>query len=178
MKVSKGLSKVLAVGLAIAALSAATAGAAPLTKQNGKTPVLSSFTPICAMPAYLNYGYCNGNANTFSDIGGRINAVQPKSGVWSLDLTFTHLRPGLSYTLWGNQSGHTPVPGTFMDGFFAIGTSVADAGGTATFAYQTTNPTNLGFDLNTTDPNYTVVTSWWSSQWLQVLSSSGTLYVP
>ena len=65
-----------------------------------------------------------------------------------------------------------------MDGFFAIGTSVADAGGTATFAYQTTNPTNLGFDLNTTDPNYTVVTSWWSSQWLQVLSSSGTLYVP
>ena len=53
-----------------------------------------------------------------------------------------------------------------MGGFFAIGASDADAKGTAKFAYQMTNPTNLGFDLNTTDPNYTVVTSWWSSQWL------------
>jgi len=53
-----------------------------------------------------------------------------------------------------------------MGGFFAIGASDADAKGTAKFAYQTTNPTNLGFDLNTTDSNYTVVTSWWSSQWL------------
>jgi len=49
---------------------------------------------------------------------------------------------------------------------------------TATFDYQTTNPSNLGFDLNTTDPNYTVVTSWWSSQWLRILNSSGLLYVP
>jgi hypothetical protein len=176
-KASKGLSKILAVGIAIAAASAATAGAAPLTKQNGKTPLFSSFTPICAMPAYLNYGYCNGDANTFSDIGGRINAVQPKPGRWNLELTFTHLRPGVSYTLWGNTSGVTPVPGAFMGGFFAIGASVADAGGTAKFDYQTTNPTNLGFDLNTTAPNFTVATSWWSSQWLQILNSSGTLYV-
>ena len=174
----KKISKILAVGIAIAAASSATASAAPLTKQNGKTPVLSSFTPICAMPAYLNYGYCNGNANTFSDVGGRINAVQPKPSVWNLDLTFTHLRPGVSYTLWGNRSSLTPVPGTFMGGFFAIGNSVADVGGTTKFSYQTNNPTNLGFDLNTTDPNYTVVTSWWSSEWLQILNSSGALYVP
>lgn len=171
------MSKVLALALAVAAISAATAGAAPLTKQNGKTPVLSSFTPICAMPAYINYGYCGGNAKTFSGVGGRVDAVQPKPGSWNLELTFSRLRPGVSYTLWGNQSGVAPIPGTFMGGFFAIGTSLADASGTAKFSYRTTNPTNLGFDLNTTDPNYTVVTSWWSSQWLQILDSSGMLYV-
>jgi len=111
------------------------------------------------------------------DIKLRINAVQAKPGRWNLELTFAHLRPGVAYTLWGNQTGATPVPGVVF-GFFAIGTSLADAGGTATFDYQTTNPSNLGFDLNTTDPNYTVVTSWWSSQWLRILNSSGLLYVP
>ena len=46
------------------------------------------------------------------------------------------------------------------------------------FDYQTTSPTNLGFDLNTTGDNVTIVTSWWSSQWLQILDSTGTLFVP
>jgi hypothetical protein len=176
-KVPTGVSKALALAAVIAALSAASAGAAPLTKQNGRDPAFSSFTPICAMAAFLNYGYCNGDAGMFAKVGGRIDAVQPKPGRWNLELTFAHLRPGVLYTLWGNQTAATPVPGTVL-GFFAIGTSLADAAGTATFEYQTTNPSNLGFDLNTTDPNYTVVTSWWSSQWLRILNSSGALYVP
>ena len=113
----------------------------------------------------------------FANVGGRIDAVQPKAGSWNLGLTFTHLQPGIRYTLWGNQTGATPVPGAVF-GFFAIGTSLADATGTARFEYQTKDPSNLGFDLNTTDPNYTVVTSWWSSQWLQILNSSGALYTP
>ena len=176
-KVPTGLSKIFALAAVIAALSAASAGAAPVTKQNGRDPAFSRFTPICAMAAFLNYGYCNGDAQTFANVSGRINAVQAKPGRWNLELTFAHLRPGVAYTLWGNQTGATPVPGVVF-GFFAIGTSLADAGGTATFDYQTTNPSNLGFDLNTTDPNYTVVTSWWSSQWLRILNSSGLLYVP
>ena len=175
--ISAALWRFFALTVAIAAVTTATAGAAPLTKQNGKTPVFSSFTPICAMPAYLNYGDCNGSADTFSDVGGRIDAVQPKAGTWNLDLTFTHLRPGVFYTLWGNQSGVTPVPGSFMGGFFAIDTSRADTAGTARFSYQTRNATNLGFDLNTTDPNVTIVTSWWSHQWLEILNSAGALYV-
>jgi hypothetical protein len=50
------------------------------------------------------------------------------------------------------------------------------------FDYQTTNPTNLGFDLNVlSNPNdvngITLVTSYWSNQWLQV-KTGGLLYVP
>jgi hypothetical protein len=175
---SSGLSKVLVLAAIVAAVSAAGAGAAPQTKQNGRTPAFASFTPICAIPAYLGYGYCNGNSTTFGDVRGVIDAVQAKPGRWNLELTFSRLRPGVSYTLWGNQSGIAPVLGTFNDGFFAVGKSLADASGTAKFAYQTTNPTHLGFDLNTTDPNYTVVTSWWSSQWLEILNAAGALYVP
>lgn len=65
-----------------------------------------------------------------------------------------------------------------MSGFSVAGTSIADAAGTAKFDYETTSTTNLGFDLNTTGDNVTVVTSWWSSQWLQILDSTGTLFVP
>jgi len=46
----------------------------------------------------------------------------------------------------------------------------------------TTSPTNLGFDLNflatpDTQNGITVVTTYWSTQWLQV-KSGGLLYVP
>ena len=178
-KLSTGFSKALVLAAVLAAVTAASAAAGgPVTKQNGNNALFTSFTPICSMAGFLNYGYCNGNAGLFADVGGRIDAVQPKPGTWNLDLTFTHLRPAVSYTLWGNQSGAAPIPGQAFFGWFAVGTTLADATGTAKFKYVTTNPTNLGFDLNTTDPNYTVVTSWWSSQWLQILNSSGTLYVP
>ena len=60
-------------------------GAAPLTKQNGRDPAFSSFTPICAMAAFLNYGDCNGDAAMFANVSGRINAVQPKPGRWNLE---------------------------------------------------------------------------------------------
>jgi len=57
-------------------------------------------------------------------------------------------------------------------------TSIADAAGTAKFTYETTSPTNLGFDLNKTGDNVTIVTSWWSSQGLQILDHNGNLFVP
>ena len=171
------MKKTVVLVLFLVAFSAAGATAAPVTKQNGRTSVFSSFTPICAMPAYLNYGYCNGNASTFANVAGRIEAVQPKVGRWNLDLTFTHLSPGVSYTLWGNRSGETPTPGS-ISGFFVADRSIADTAGTAKFTYETTSPINLGFDLNTTGDNVTIVTSWWSSQWLQILDHNGNLFVP
>ena len=83
----------------------ASANAAPLTKQNGRSPASTSFTSICAVSGFVGYGLCNGDATTFAGVKGRINAVQPKPGVYNLDFTFTNLVPGLSYRLYGNRSG-------------------------------------------------------------------------
>jgi hypothetical protein len=170
------MKRLLTIGLATLALAStgtAIAGGGPVTKQNGGTPVFSSFTSICALAPYADYGYCVGGHSQLPIPSGRINAVQPKVGVWSLDLTFAGLQPGASYTLWGNATPPPAVPG-FVLGFFAIGTIVAAADGTAKFSYQTSAPENLGFDLNLNA--YTVVTSYWSNQRLHV-NADGTLSV-
>jgi hypothetical protein len=172
------MKRVLSIAMLLAALAAFIAGGAsakPITKQNGSTPVFESFTSICALPAFLSYGHCNGNSSTFSEIRGRIDAVQPKSGVWNLGVSFKSLTPGASYTLWGNRDTRTPTPGVVV-GFFAIATVVAGGDGTASFSYQTTDPAYLSFDLND-GSGITVVTSYWSNQRLQV-NADGTLYVP
>ena len=169
------MKRLLIIGLATLALVAAGTASAggPVTKQNGATPVFTSFTSICTLAAYANYGYCAGGVSQFPNVSGRINAVQPKPGVWSLDLSFANLQPGGTYTLWGNTTPPPAVPGDVV-GFFAIGTVVAGADGTAKFNYQTTAPENLGFDLNL--HNHTVVTSYWSNQRLHV-NADGTLSV-
>jgi len=188
----------LVVLAAVVALSSASAGAGvkregskgslkvakggPITQQNGKTPAFKDFTSICAVPGYVNYGNCNGDPTTYTDVTGRINAVQAKAGIWNLGFSFTHLEPGLTYKLWGNRTGSTPVPGD-IDGFFVIGTAVAALDGTVRFSYRTSDVSNLGFDLNVLADAWetngiTVVTSYWSSQALQVLNPDGTLYVP
>jgi hypothetical protein len=173
----KSLSFVAAVVAALAfGVSVAVAGG-PVTKQNGKTPVFNSFTSICAVPGYADFWGCNGDTTTHSEVTGKINAVQAKDGRWNLGFSFTHLVPGTSYRLWGNQTGATPTPGA-VAGFFVIGESVAAADGTARFSYQTTDPSNLGFDLNTGLENITIATSYWSQQAIQVLNPDGTLYVP
>jgi hypothetical protein len=82
-----------------------------------------------------------------------MNAVQAKQGRYNLDFSFTHLTPGTTYRLWGNNGS-----------WFSIGAAVADTTGAAKFSYQTTSPSGLGFDLNYDDPNITVVTSYWSGQ--------------
>jgi hypothetical protein len=73
----------------------------------------------------------------------------------------------------GDRTAAPAVPGLVV-GFFEIGTVVAGADGTAQLSYHTTAPENLGFDLNLN--GYTIVTSYWSNQRLQ-LASDGTLYV-
>ena len=162
-------------GVALLATSSVAAG--PITKQNGSTPVFKDFTSICAVPGYANYGLCGGDITTFSNVKGRINAIQPKPDRWNLGLSFTGLQPGVAYRLWGNQDGATPSPYA-VSGFFVIGEGVADANGNLSFSYQTSNPNNLGFDLNRSLANITIVTSYWSQQAIKVLNSDGTLYVP
>jgi hypothetical protein len=168
---------------ALAAVGASVAGGAgPITKQNGSAPLFADFTSICAVPGYVRYGHCDGDPTRFTNVTGRINVIQAKSGIWNLGLSFSHLQPGALYKLWGNRQGVTPVAGA-VSGFFPIATATAGADGTARYSYQTTDPTNLGFDLNILwGPDdwggITIVTSYWSSQWVQVRDANGTLYVP
>ena len=177
------MKRLLITAALIAALaSSAVAAAGPITKQNGSTPLFKDFTSICGVAGYAFYGFCDGSTTKFNDITGRINAVQPKPDVWNLGFTFTHLQPGALYRLWGNRQGANPVAGE-ISGFFVVGTATAGLDGTVKFSYQTTSPTNLGFDLNfLSSPDVyngiTLVTSYWSSQWIQVLNPNGTLYVP
>jgi hypothetical protein len=65
-----------------------------------------------------------------------------------------------------------------VGGFFVIGDGTADLNGNLSFSYQTTNPNNLGFDLNRMPWNITHVTSYWSQQAIKVMNPDGTLYVP
>jgi hypothetical protein len=172
----------ITVAIACACISVASATAAPITKQNGSTPVFKDFTSICTVPGYVNYGLCGGDSTKFTDVKGRVNAIQPKPGRWNLGLSFTGLTPGAMYRLWGNQDGATPSPGV-ISGFFIIGDAVADANGNLSYSYQTGNPDSLGFDLNITgqgfsDNGITLVTSYWSQQAIKVLNPDGTLYVP
>jgi hypothetical protein len=173
---------VLVATLAVGVSAAAAGG--PITKQNGSSPLFTDFTSICAVPGFATYGFCAGDTTRFTDVTGRINAIQAKPGRWNLGISFAHLVPGATYELWGNQSGATPVPGV-VAGFFSVGRGVAGFDGTLKFSYQTTNPTDLGFDLNVVHVppiqnvgNITIVTSWWSSQAIQVMNPDGTLYVP
>jgi hypothetical protein len=176
---------VLAVAAALLVFGASAAFASkggPVTQQNGKTPVFKAFTSICAVPGYVNYGNCAGDPTTYTEVTGKVNAVQAKAGVWNLGISFSNLEPGRYYRLWGNRTGSTPAPGE-IDGFFVIGTAVAALDGTAKFSYRTSQPTYLGFDLNILDDpeqlrGITVVTSYWSEQALQVLNPDGTLFVP
>ena len=173
------MKRALAASLLCGLIWVAAANAAPLTKQNGRSPASTSFTSICAVPGFLNYGLCNGDPATFSRVRARINAVQAKAGVYNLDLEFSGLDSGLSYRLCGNRSGVTPTPGVVV-GFFPIARTIANPDGTAELSYQTTSPADLGFDLNVAsgplDPgDVTVVTSWWSKQWLEK-NADTTLY--
>jgi len=169
----------LALGLVLSATSASAGG--PITKQNGSTPVFADFKSICSVSGYVNYGLCGGVPSTFTTVKGRINAVQAKAGVWNLGVSFSGLTPGATYKLWGNRAAGTPSPGE-ISGFFEIGAAVAALDGTLRYSYQTSDPTNLGFDLNLVESldqrGWTIVTSYWSQQTLQVLNADGTLYVP
>jgi hypothetical protein len=177
----KRLTVIWLVIAALALSASATAGSGPITKQNGSSPAFTTFTSICRITGFLLYGDCHGNVATFDSVTGRIDAIQPKLGVWNLTLSFSHLQPGGIYRLFGNRSGITPVPGN-ADGFFSIDIRTASLDGTVSFDYQTTSPANLAFDLNSlsngnTGSGNTLVTSYWSKQWLQV-ATGGLLFVP
>ena len=135
----------------------------PVTKQNGSEPVISSFTPICAVAGYADYGLCGGDVTKFGDIGGKMNAVQPKQGTYNLAFSFTNLTPGVEYRLLATRDA-VPFGGSWLE----IGRSFADETGALSFKLTTEAPGGLGFDLNRVAGDVTLVTTWWSGQHLVV----------
>ena len=74
------MKRVVLIAMFVATISfvgSSYAGGGPVTKQNGSEPVISAFTPICAVAGYADYGLCGGDVTKFGDIGGKMNAIQP-----------------------------------------------------------------------------------------------------
>ena len=95
----------LAVISALSIAGAAQAKGGPVTKQNGSAPVLS-FTSICSVPGLRGLRPCGGDVKKFADVGGKLNAVQPKPGRYNLDFAFSKLTPGVEYRLWSTRERH------------------------------------------------------------------------
>ena len=85
----------------------------PVTKQNGSSPVLN-FTPICAVAGYADYGLCGGLTSTFSGVGGKLNAIQPKLGTYNLEFVFSGLTPATEYNLLSTRDA-VPFGGTWVE---------------------------------------------------------------
>jgi hypothetical protein len=147
--------------------AAASQAGPPVTKQNGQKPAISNFTSICAVPGYADYGLCGGQTTAFSDVRGKMNAVQAKPGRYNLGFSFSGLTPGTEYRLWSTRDA-VPFGGTWTE----VGRAVADDSGSVEFSLQTTSPGGLGFDLNRVAGDVTIVTSWWSGQKLVVNADS------
>jgi hypothetical protein len=165
------MNRVLTTVACAAALALLACSAAPAANQDSLKPAFASFTSICAVPGFVNYGYCNGSTTTFSNVTGKIAQALPGRDGWHLRISFDGLTPGAVYRLWGNRDG-LAIPGK-IDGFFQIATARAWFNGSVWFEYITTAPENLGFDLNQltgpSDANgVTIVTSYWSKQFLHV----------
>ena len=88
----------------------------------------------------IGYGFCGGDATTFSNVTSKLNAVQSKAGRYTLDFSFGNLIPAVEYRLWGTRDRFS---------WFAIGTVATSESGSVKFSFQTTEPAGLGFDLNT-----------------------------
>ena len=154
----------LPVLAATAVLVPASQAAGPITKQNGKSPAIEAFTSICAVSGYANYGFCAGDTKKFTNVKGKMNAIQAKPGRYNLEFEFSNLTPGVEYRLWSTSDGRS---------FTEVGRMVASATGGVEYKLQTDTPAGLGFDLNTVaQGDITVVTSWWSGQKLVVNTDS------
>lgn len=157
---------VLAIVGAAGVTSSSRAGGGPITKQNGSTgPAFDKFTSICAVPGYVDWGLCGGDVTKFTEVKGKMNAVQAKAGRYDLGFEFRSLTPGVEYRLWATRDGAS---------FLEVGRMFADASGSARYKLQTDAPAGLGFDLNTVQGDITIVTSWWSGQQL-VVNADGTV---
>jgi len=163
--VKRALLAVLVLALASAGALAAPSHGAPITKQNGKSPAFDTFTSICAVSGFAGYGLCGGDATRFTNVTGKMNAIQPKAGRYNLEFEFGNLTPGVEYRLWSTRDGRA---------FSEVGRMFASSSGKLEFKLESTAPAGLGFDLNTINGDIPVVTSWWSGQQL-VLNADGTL---
>jgi hypothetical protein len=164
------MNRLLRIAACAAALALLSCSAAAASSQDPLAPVLT-FTPICAVPGYANFGLCDGDPTKFSNVKGTVGQSQARRGHWLIRVSFQGLTPGATYRLWGNRDG-LAIPGK-IDGFFPIATGRALLGGILWFDIDTTNPENLAFDLNQvmgpSDVNGTTIgTSYWSKQFLHV----------
>ena len=159
------MKRITLIGTLVVALSLVGTSQArgPSTKQNGSEPVISAFTSICAVAGYADYGFCGGDVATFTNVGGKLNAIQPKPGQYNLEFTFTNLTPGVEYRLWATRDA-VPFGGMWAE----VGTTVADESGSVSYKLKSDAPGGMGFDLNTVQGDITIVTSWWSGQHLVV----------
>ncbi len=155
---------VLAIVGATVVTSPSKAGG-PATKQNGSSPAVGVFTSICAVAGYVDWGFCGGDPTKFTDVKGKMNAIQAKRGLYNLEFTFTNLTPGVEFRLWATRDG-----GSFLE----VGRTFADESGAVKYKLQTNAPAGLGFDLNTAQGDVTLVTTWWSGQYL-IVNADGTL---
>ena len=157
----------LSVLVATAIVVPASHAGGPVTKQNGKSPAIEAFTSICAVSGYANYGLCGGDTAKFTDVKGKLNAIQAKPGRYNLEFEFGNLTPGVEYRLWSTRDGRS---------FSEVGRMVASESGAGAYKVQTDAPAGLGFDLNTIQGDITIVTTWWSGQKL-VVNPDSTLSV-
>ena len=137
--VLSALALAAAAAIIAVAVGAAPSQAGPITKQNGSKPAFEAFTSICSVPGYADYGLCGGDATRFTQVKGKMNAVQPKQGRYNLDFSFTNLTPGVEYRLWATRDA-IPFHGTYLE----VGRAFADASGNAAYKLQTTSPAVLG----------------------------------
>jgi len=161
---STSTAAILVIAAAALLSSVALAGG-PVTKQNGKSAAFDAFTSICAVSGYANYGLCAGDTTKFTNVKGKVNAIQAKAGRYNLEFGFSNLTPGVEYRLWATRNGSS---------FAEVGRAFASESGSASYSLQTTDPAGLGFDLNTVEGDITIVTSWWSGQQL-VVNPDGTV---
>ena len=159
------IALVLGALVAAAAIGVAPGLAGSPPKQNGSSG-LEPFASICAVDGFASYGDCGGDVTKYTNVSGKINVVQAKPGRYNLGFAFTNLTPGVEYRLWGTY-GHPT--------YFSIGVVIADAAGAAKFSYQTDAPVGLGFDLNNTMGDVTVVSSYWPGH-LLAKNADGSLY--
>ena len=141
------MRRVMTGGILVGALALAgtsQAGGA-VTKQNGSDAVIKAMTSICAVSGYADYGLCGGDTTKFTNVGGKMNAIQPKAGQYNLEFVFTNLTPGVEYSALVETRDAVPFGGTFTE----VGRAIADGAGSAKYQLQTTSPGGLGFDLNT-----------------------------
>jgi hypothetical protein len=123
--------------------TAATAVAAPTTKQNGGAPAFATFTSVCTpLPTYEGCDGNHGDPSTFAKVTGKVNAIQAKSGIYNLGISFSGLVAGESYKLYGYHT--TGDPNSYFVNDLRVGDDNGGYGWTVVTSYWSGQPLTVG----------------------------------